>query len=485
MRDLLFISLLVIMSLTIPCARAQTGNDPDQSAGNADVQSNQSGAAPAMGQEPNPPQASQFPPLSGLDEPSLEPNVAARSFLLFGAQASQLVDSNAANNLGRKGTPLAGVTHALGSAALQRLWERYQVGIGYVGGAALYAGNVRQNGQLQELNFDARTLWRTGAFTIRDSASYLPDGSFGGSFGEAGALGTLGAFAGGGLGGANGGRFSFFGANTFGALGDVPRFQNLAAADLQQQLSPRSAFTLAAGYNLIHFTRSTGGLLIDSRQSTAQAGYNYSINRRNQIAFIYGFQHFQFPVLGASTFVTHVVQVLYSHQITGRMYLLLGAGPQFTHFSSATVGNTLKLSATGRASLRYRFPRASLMMSYARFDSAAAGFFAGASTDLAQFSVERPLARRWLANVHAGYTHNKRLQVAALGVNAGSFQAGFAGMRLSHPFTRSLQGFVFYDFNDLALSRDFCGVGRSCNRTSIRHMAGIGLSWHPRAIRLD
>lgn len=478
-----FTNWLLMFLLVVPGVWAQNSNDEPQ------TESAQTGtaAAPAAGQQPAPPSVSDFPPLSGLDEPALEPNVSARSFLVYGAQASQFADTNAGNSLNRNSMPVTGVTHLLGTAAVQRMWERYQMGLDYVGGGSIYAGNVRQNGQVHEINFDARALWRTGALTLRDSASYLPDGTFGGSFGGAGGLaGTgLGEVGAGGLGGAGGNRFTFFGANTFGGLGAIPRVTNLAILDLQQSVSPRSAFTLAGGYGLMHFTQSTGGLLLDSRQTTGQAGYDYSINRRNKLALIYGYQHFQFPTAGGAAFATHVAQVLYGYQITGRMDVLVGAGPQLTRLSSVTAGSTLKLSASGRASLRYKFPRTSLIMSYDRYNSVAAGFFAGGLTDTARFTAVRPFGRRWTGSAHVGYSHSKRFQNISVGVNASSFQAGFAGVRVTRTFTRSLQGFVLYNFNELAFDRSFCGSALTCSRTSTRNILGVGLTWHARPIRLD
>ena len=478
MRQSLLLPLLLVFMM--PTIYAQSSDQTQQ----GDVSTN-SGAVPAMGQEPNPPAASQFPPLSGLDEPSLEPNVAARSFLVYGAQAIEMVDSNASNNLNRKNTALTGATHLLGTAGLQRLWERYQLGLDYVGGGVLYAGRARQNGQTHELNFITRASWRTGSIALRDSARYLPDGTFGGSFGGGLAGGGLGGIGGGGLGSAGGERFSFFGSNSFGAIGVFPRLMNLTSLDLQQSMSPRSAFTLSGGYNIVHFTQSTGGLLIDSHQTSAQAGYNYTINRRNKIALVYGFQHFQFPTASGLSFSTHIVQILYGYQITGRTSLLFGAGPQFTDLASPTSGRTLKLSASARASLQYKFPRTTMTIAYDRFNSAASGFFAGATTDVARLSVSRPLSRRWVGSAHIGYAHNKRLQTAFVGVHAGTYQSGFGSLRLNRIFSRSLHGFLFYEFNELAFDSGLCTSSSPCNRITNRNVAGIGISWHPHPIRLD
>jgi hypothetical protein len=46
---------------------------------------------------------------------------------------------------------------------------------------------------------------------------------------------------------------------------------------------------------------------------------------------------------------------------------------------------------------------------------------------------------------------------------------------------------VFYQFHELWFDRGFCGGASSspCNHISSRHVAGVGLSWHPHAIRLD
>lgn len=485
MRITSFIRLLLVVVLAVACARSQSSNDQAQT---DNQQGTGSAATPAAGELPSAPQQSQFPPLSGLDEATLEPNVAARSFLVYGGELNEVADTNANNSLHR--SPVIGATHVVGTGGLQRLWERYQVALDYIGGGAFYEGTVRNNTQMHELNFDARAVWRTGALTLRDAARYLPDGTFGGGFGGGGGLtgggGTgIGAGGFGGFGGSTGERFGLFGANSFGAVGAFPRVTNLTILDLQQGLSPRSAVTLAGGYNLTHFTQDTEGLLIDSHGIFAQAGYNRTLNRRNQIALVYGFQHFQFPQAGGLGFTTNVAQFVYGHQISGRMDLLLGAGPQFTRLSSVTGGTTLKLSASARASLRYRFTRSTLSFVYDRFNTAAAGFYAGATTDTARLSFERPIQRRWTVGGQLGYEHQQRLQSANVGVNAGSYQAGFASVRMSRVLSRSLNAHVFYSFNELALDQSFCGPVQQCSRISNRNIVGAGLAWHPHAIRLD
>jgi hypothetical protein len=441
-----------------------------------------------MAQQPVPPDNSQFPPLSSLDEGSLEPNSVARSFLAGAGMVSETADTTGANSLNNGRSRITGVTHILGAVDLRRLWSHYETSVGYVGGGAFYSGNIRANAQMHELNFDSRMMWRTGELIFRDSAEYLPEGTFGGSsFGGSLSGGGLGQ---GGLGqGTGGNRLGFFGQGVFGALGTSPHVSNLSVLEMVDTLSPRSSFTLSGGFRWLHFMNNAGGLLLDSQQTTAQAGYNYQINRRNKIALVYGFQHVLFPMAGTGSFESHVAHFVYGYQVSGRMDLTLAAGPQLTILNSVLQGQSTRLSASGRASLHYRFPRSTASLSYEHFNTAGSGFFAGAQSDIARVTLVRPLGRRWELNFDTGYSHHKRLLTISRNTvagGAGTYQDAFAGLRMTRLFSRTLRGFVFYQYHDLWFDRGFCGAGGVvCNRNSSRQVAGVGLSWHPNAIRLD
>src|SRR5205823_8905803 len=67
------------------------------------------GAVPAFGQDNAAPVSNDNLPLSGLDQPSLEPRAAARSFLIPGAHVSQSLDTN----VGSGGPHINGITRAM------------------------------------------------------------------------------------------------------------------------------------------------------------------------------------------------------------------------------------------------------------------------------------------------------------------------------------------------------------------------------------
>ena len=93
-------------------------------------------AAPAFGQDNPAPQVTVNPPLSSLDQPVFEPGSDVKNFLQPGLQVSESLDTNAAGDFSN---PKArSVTRLLGSLAMQRIWNRYDAGLDYVGGAGFY-----------------------------------------------------------------------------------------------------------------------------------------------------------------------------------------------------------------------------------------------------------------------------------------------------------------------------------------------------------
>lgn len=451
----------------------------------SDPQSSQSGAVPAT--VPVGEQSSENPPISGLDQPSLEAPFQTRSFLVLGAHVSEAADSNVGQSTGS--SSLNADTRALGSLMLQRISSHAVTALDYVGGIIYYSDFSPGTNQIHQFDGEQRFLWRTGQLTARDEFSYLPEGAFGyGAYGESGAynlglggLGYIGGAVGQGLGG-------IFTLGEFGALGQAPRYSNISILDLEQGLSKRSSLTLAAGYGLIRFTGNSPNF-IDSNQITGQAGYDYQISRRSQIALVYGFQQFQYPNLPGSSFHTHVGQFLYGYRISGRLDLVLGAGPQVTVINNSPLfgGSSQRITASARGILRYRFPKTSLGLYYDRYDTSGSGYFLGATSDIVRFSVSRPLGRHWTASSDIGYARNERIEPGFLGLlpsTTASFWYLYAGAALQRQLGRSFSMFLSYQFNDLTFGDAFCTTP-GCNTISLRHVGAIGLDWRPHPFRLD
>lgn len=466
--------LVTVMSLST----AMFGQTTDQSSQGGQ---NPPAPAPAYGGQVD---LTTNPPITALDAPSLEPNIQPRSMLVGGLQGSESLDTNV--NGEANTTALRSITRLLGGLTMERLWSRYNFGAAYVGGVAFYPGVSPLVRNLQSLQVQQGVAWKTGQLNIRDSFSYLPEGMFGyGAYGGAtgfhlglGALGSNNGM----LPIGYGGQYGMMGATQYGTLGQMPNITNSTVVDVVQALSPRSSVTAAGSYSLVHFTDESQGL-INSHIAAGQAGYNYSLTPRDEIGVAYAYRGFMFPAaVGADNVSSHIVQLLYGHRISGRMDFVIGAGPQWTQIRNP-LQNSNSLSASGRFTLRYHLQRTTLALSYLGYDTSGSGFFAGAQSQIARVSLGREIARRWEALVDVGYSHNRRLQDAALGINATSFDYWFAGAGVRRAFSRNFGVFVSYQF-DRQTFNGFSCTGPSCN-TSQRHVVTFGADWHFQPIRLD
>jgi hypothetical protein len=475
---------LLMFALTF--AAAGFGQSSNESGDQSSSPPTGTAAVPAAGTAGSPINSDENPPISGLDQPSLESRILNRSFLQPGLHASQALDTNIESEVGR--TRIEGVTRLLGSLTLQKLASRSVLALDYIGGVALYSNRSLGSNQIQQLDFSDRLQWRTGYVTFRDSFSYLPEGSFGyGSYGGTGlTLGT--GFGGIGTGLPGGGLGAFFGGGQFAALGQIPRINNTSVVDITQALSRRSAVTLAGAFSIVHFSDNPQGF-INSQQVSGQAGYSYEISRKNQVALVYGYQAFRYPAAVGLNFNSHVINVLFGHRISGRMDLVLGAGPQLTHIDSVLSGVSDSWSASGRATLRYRFKLATAELSYHHYNTSGSGFFGGSESDIARIGLRRSFGRRWEGRADIGYTHNSRLAPTLLGgLSADSFNYVFAGAALQRHFSRTFDGYISYQYNDLMFNSATgppCVPIGPCDRSALRHVATIGVDWRPRPIRLD
>jgi hypothetical protein len=436
--------------------------------------------APAFGQDTPAQQATENPPLSGLDEPVFEPGSDVKNYIQPGLQVSESMDTNAAGDFSN--AQVRSVTRVLGSLAIQRIWGRFDAGMDYVGGAGFYTRSIGTR-QVHSLDSFGRTFWRTGHLTLRNNFSYLPEGAFGfGSYGGVGGFPFGGALGGGGVGGF-GGALHFFGVGQLGTLGNEPHLTNLSTIDIAQHISPRSSVTFTAGYGIGHFTEDSQNL-VDSRQTAVQVGYNYVLSRKDQIGVLYGYQHFQFPG-GGNTFNTHLAHFMYGRAISGRMSFVIAAGPQVTELRDPLFGNTNRITGSGRVSLHYRFPKTNFALVYSRYNTTGSGFFAGAESDIIRVDVTHVLGRRYEGFADVGYSRNKRLQDSFLGADAAHFNSIYAGAGIHRELTREWRLFLAYQFADVSFDDSFCAGDPACSRSGQRHVVTIGLGWRPRPIRLD
>lgn len=454
---------------TVHASAQSTVQDNTQVPGS--TQSSGTVPAPAFGQNIpilNP----ENPPLSGLDEPNLQLRTASRSFISPAIQVGESGDSNAANQL--NGSNSEAVSHVLGALDLQKFWPKSDFFLEYLGGAA-FGNDPYYARQLQAAGLEAVTRWRTGQVTLRDGFRYLPDGNFyavsaGGLPGYGIATGVLGL----GL----PGLFHLEEAS----VGSIPRLSNTAALDVVQAITPRSAFTVIGAYANDHFFHNTDNL-VNGDETTVEGGYSHLVSRHDQIALVYAFQLFRFPLNTGGEIYNNILNVRWSHVITGRLSFIGEVGPQYTDLLYGL--HYTEWSPVGRAVVRYRFQHTSLRASYEKFTSEGSGFFAGADTQVATITANRPLGRTYDFVADAGYSHNQRLQpLVVAGVGANTYNEGFAGAVLRKHLGRTWDAILAYRFAEVAFNVPVA-LGGVVGRTNQRQVGTIALEWHPKAVRIE
>jgi hypothetical protein len=454
--------LAILVSCLSIGAAAQTSSQPATA------------PAPAFGQNApilNP----ENPPVSGVDEPTLELRAASRSFISPGLQLSETGDTNGNNRLGS--SDLTSISRILGAFDLQQFWPRSDLFLEYVGGGAFYS-NPYYVKQMHAAGLEAVTRWRTGQMTLHDAFSYLPDGSF--NIGFSGVPG-FGIATGYGQTGAVPGSHQFNSGES-GAVGNTPRLANTAILDVVEAINPVSAVTVVGAFSNGHYFDPTNTLL-NSDQITTQAGYSHLLSRHDQIGAIYAFQLFQFPQNTGGEVFNHVVNIRWSHTVSGRMSFIAGVGPQYTDLQQN--GQLREWSLSARVQLRYKFAHSSMVGSYEKYTSAGSGFFAGANTQSARLGYTRPLGRTWEFYGDLSYSHSKKLQnVQSGGVTAGSYNEGSAVAVLRKHIGRTYDFFTAYRFSEVGFDASTC-VDNNCGRIGQRQSGTIGVQWHPTPTRIE
>ena len=431
---------------------------------------------PAFGQANTPILNPENPPLSGLDEPSLELKTASRSFISPALQVGESADSNPSNSL--NGSRAEAVSHVLGAFDLQKFWPRSDLFLEYLGGAA-FGDSPYYVRQVEAVGLEGVTRWRTGRLTLRDSASYLPDGSLFAA--TAGGFPGFGIAMGAGMGVGLPGIYHL----AVTSVGTIPRFSNTGILDMVQAITPRSAFTLVGAFSNARFYHNTDDLA-NGDETTVEGGYSHLVSRHDQVAAVFAFQLFRFPVNTGGEIYNYVFNVRWSHTINGRMSFIGEVGPQYTDLQFGI--SSPNLSVAGRAALRYRFQHTSLTASYEKYTAEGGGFFAGSERQVAEVTLRRPLGRTYEVSAEAGYAHNHRLQAAVIpGAGVGGakvYNEGYAGAILRKHLGRAFDAIAGYRFAEVAFDVPVT-LGGTKGKINQRQIGTIALEWHPKPTRIE
>jgi hypothetical protein len=418
--------------------------------------------------------------LTGVEDLSLGSMALEHSYWQPRIALAETVDSNPGSNSAGNGS-WGTWTSLLGGVDIHKISGQSELMVSYTGGGMFSTGNnSATNGVIQELNFKARYSFRRSTLSVFDQVSYLPESSFG-------FAGTAGAsLPGVGTGTGSGSGF------TPGQSILTPQGQNLAnafAVELDTRLTPRTSLTFVGGYSLLHYFDDN---LLNYGDASFQVGYNYQFSRKDTVAVSYNFSAFRYSNVDQSLNL-NTIQGSYSRRITGRLAFQISAGPQFasstnpiTSTTSSTVPATTSSSQlywTLNTSLRYQLKHALISATYNHGVSGGSGVLAGAETDIATGTYSQRVSRTFGLDINGGYSRNRGIAASAgsTGSEAQTYSYWFSGVNLTHPFGRSLDMFVNYQFQYQDANTSGC-IGSACTTNTIRNQFMFGLNLHKQPI---
>ena len=416
---------------------------------------------------------------------------AAQSYILAGVHVSGGADSNPRGASGSS-SQFSSALNFAGSVNLLKFWHRSQTSVEYAGGSTLdgYSGNLGTYDRLfHKLDVEQDFFWRRAELNVRNSFRSLRESDFGSSS----------------FGGASAYNLRFAGAATdlipgVSARDSSPeeRFINLdhqssigntLSAQFTESLTPRSSLSLGSSFHLVDYLGNSAPLL-NGRQFSANVGYNYQLDGRNEVGLVYEYRAFEFTHTGAGDVVTNSAQLIYKRHISGHMDFSAGAGPELTAIHSDSSADTQEVNVAAHASLEYRPQKSStLSASYNRLVTSGSGLFVGGNSNIARISFTHNIHRAWRTSFDAGYAQVSSLAATlpnAINVRGNSYQYSFAGAAIQKRLGRYFDVFASYQFNHQNLDNFSCGTSTICSpglRT--RHIALIGFDWRIRPRRLE
>jgi len=434
--------------------------EPAPTATGSDEQAEVEGSSPPLTPDPR--------PLSGAEELRVESPARSRNFVLPSLRTTLFGDSN--RTILSRGTAGVEVSGSIvGGLTVQQVSRRSEFALDYQGGGMLYARNSELNAMMHQFGFTETYQGRRWGLMIGDRLSLLPESpfgfaGFGGSFGVGGRFGSnLGSWN------------PVFNSNQSLFTGRGSRIANSALTQIQYNASSRSSFTISGSYGLLRF-REPGYIESDFGQATV--GYNYAINRRDNIALTYGVSLFRYQGIDYEM-NAHYAQIAYSHRVTGRVAFQMAGGPQLVIAHSGVSGKQSRASWTAHTALHYRRPRTSFEFSYAHYTSNGSGLLLGASTDQFRTSVGVRLTRNWHWSLSPGYSRNEQLRQGPTVGTASAYNSVYASTGLSRTLGRYADLSLHYVLQEQwSDARNPTGI--NTGSSFLRHNLGISLAWHGR-----
>ena len=342
--------------------------------------------------EPSPAYEPTDRPLSGIQSQDIGTPSGSRNTLVPSFTFSGGWDSNAPRLTSSGQTQSSATTTLAGGLELNRETRSSQTSLGYNGGGQIYSASSDLNSQFHRFSVSQNFIVGRWGFLVADGLSYQKDAYtsfpsllFPGLPGGPGAPGYQPGVPPG---------ESIIGEN-------VARINNTSSGQITYGFSRRTSLTANASYGLLHFFENAD--LLNTRQLSTGAGLDHKFGR-NTIGVNYQLTKFSYENF-PEKFDSHMVQLVFSHVLTGRWSFQAGGGPAIVVSDFAGFNRT-QVYGSGHVGLMYHMPMTDLGLQYSRSVTNGSGALPGAVTDQVGLTIGKKLTKSLSFNGAGGYARN-------------------------------------------------------------------------------
>ncbi|MBV9609334.1 MAG: hypothetical protein JO187_07235 [Acidobacteria bacterium] len=398
--------------------------------------------------------------LTGVEPLGLGTERSARSFLAPRFQITEFGNTNPGD--AGQGTQVESATNLAASVDMRRLWGHAQFTAHYTAGGFLYSSDSGLDGSYHQFGITQSFTGHRWSLSLYDNGSYLPESPFG--------------FYGNGVSAVNVNPLFLNNQTIFTTASS--QVNNVAAASVNYNLTPRSSISMSGSFGVLSYT----GAGLDSHQETAQFGYQHQLGRKDTLGVTYSASLVQFTGGGGNNFVDHNLALAYGHRVTGKLALQFSGGPQVINGNDFASGAGYSVSWGAQAGMTYQMRHMSTSLSYWHYANAGSGVFNGASTNSITGSLSRGLTRTLSASLSGGYARNTNLEeVLGLGAKQ-AFNTEYGTVELHHPLAHTASVYFTYTVQNQSSNTGILCNGTLCTVDRIRHVFGGGVSWAPRPL---
>jgi hypothetical protein len=173
----------------------------------------------------------------------------------------------------------------------------------------------------------------------------------------------------------------------------------------------------------------------------------------------------------------------YGYQVTGRLSFELSGGLGASQVANPPGATVTKSFLSTFDSLQYRSKKSSAQILFSRYVSGGSGVLAGAETEGASLTLNRQLSRKLNGSLNFGYDHNQPLSQESILQPQTRTAYWDVGGSLGYEMGRYMSLYMNYDFEREVSTAPLCSSS-NCGTHFLRQVAGMGLNFHTRPIRI-